>query len=55
MNKSKEILSRHNINEGDDYIFSLQGPTIIFAAQGSAKITQRIRDLLTPLDIVIMF
>jgi predicted RNase H-like nuclease len=54
INKAISILKDHNIMEGQDYIISLQGPTIIPTQQGTPKITPNIIDSLIPTGIGIM-
>lgn len=54
INEATIILKDHNIMEGQDYIISLQGPTIIPTIQGKQKITPIIIDSLIPTGIDIM-
>lgn len=53
INKAINILKDNNILEGQDYIISLQGPTIIPTIQGKPKITPNIIRKLTDIDIMI--
>lgn len=50
----KDILEVKGILEGQDYIFSLQGPTVITTMQGAPKITPEIREALEILRVDIL-
>ena len=50
----KDILEVKGILEGQDYIFSLQGPTVITTLQGASKITPEIRRELEILRVTIL-
>lgn len=54
IDRIKEILQKHNITEGVDYIISLQGPTVIPTIQGKVKITPQVIDDLIPTGTGIM-
>lgn len=54
INEAISILKDHNIMEGQDYIISLQGPTIIPTMKGTPKITPQVIDSLIPIGIGIM-
>ena len=60
MNKSlilkqvKTLLAGYDILEGQDYIFSLQGPTVIPTIQGTTKITPEIKSILKGLNMILL-
>ena len=54
LNQAKTLLESHDILEGTDYIFSLQGPTVITTMQGSPKITPEIHSLLSDLKVLLL-
>ena len=60
MNKSlilkqvKSLLAGYDILEGPDYIFSLQGPTVIPTIQGTPKITPEIEKILNGLNVILL-
>lgn len=50
----KTLLEAHDILEGSDYIFSLQGPTVIPTIQGTPKITHQIKSILKDLKVLLL-
>lgn len=50
----KTLLEAHDILEGPDYIFSLQGPTVIPTIQGTHKITFQLRGILKDLKVEVL-
>lgn len=50
----KTLLEAHDILEGPDYIFSLQGPTLIPTQQGTPKITPQLRRILKDLKVEVL-
>jgi hypothetical protein len=48
------LLAGYDILEGQDYIFSLQGPTVIPTIQGTAKITPQIHKILKGLKVEVL-
>jgi hypothetical protein len=50
----KALLAGYDILEGQDYIFSLQGPTVIPTIQGTTKITPQIHTILKGLKVEVL-
>lgn len=50
----KTLLEDHDILEGSDYIFSLQGPTVIPTIQGTPKITPQLIRILKSLKVTLL-
>ena len=50
----KSLLEGYDILEGQDYIFSLQGPTVIPTIQGTHKITPEIERILKGLNVLLL-
>lgn len=50
----KALLAGYDILEGQDYIFSLQGPTVIPTIQGTTKITPQIHKILKGLKVEVL-
>ena len=50
----KSLLAGYDILEGQDYIFSLQGPTVIPTHQGTLKITPEIENILKGLNVILL-
>jgi hypothetical protein len=50
----KDLLEAQGILEGEDYIFSLQGPTVITTSKGAPKITPEIRRDLEILRVAVL-
>mgnify|MGYP007077656468 CR=1 FL=1 len=50
----KALLAGYDIIEGQDYIFSLQGPTVIPTIQGTTKITPQIHKILKGLKVEVL-
>ena len=50
----KSLLAGYDILEGTDYIFSLQGPTVIPTRQGTTKITPEIETILKGLNVILL-
>ena len=50
----KSLLEGYDILEGQDYIFSLQGPTVIPTIQGTPKITPEIERILKGLNVLLL-
>ena len=50
----KQLLEAHDILEGTDYIFSLQGPTVITTIQGTPKITPQLKGILKDLKVELL-
>jgi hypothetical protein len=50
----KSLLAGYDILEGPDYIFSLQGPTVIPTLQGTPKITPEIKTILKGLKVILL-
>jgi hypothetical protein len=54
LNQVKTLLAGYDILEGTDYIFSLQGPTVILTLQGTPKITPEIKTILKGLNVILL-
>ena len=50
----KSLLEGYDILEGQDYVFSLQGPTVIPTIQGTPKITPQIERILKGLNVILL-
>jgi hypothetical protein len=50
----KALLAGYDIIEGQDYIFSLQGPTVIPTIKGTSKITPQIHTILKGLKVEVL-
>ena len=50
----KTLLEGYDILEGQDYVFSLQGPTVILSIQGTLKITPEIKKILKGLNVILL-
>jgi hypothetical protein len=50
----KTLLEAHDILEGPDYIFSLQGPTVIPTIQGTSKITPQLKEIIKGLKVELL-
>ena len=50
----KQLLEDHDILEGQDYILSLQGPTVIPTIQGTPKITPQLKGILKDLNVILL-
>jgi hypothetical protein len=50
----KSLLAGYDILEGTDYIFSLQGPTVIPTIQGTPKITPQLIGILKGIKVEVL-
>lgn len=51
--KAEAILRQFNFIQSD-YVFSMQGPTLILSLEGTKKMTQEIRNKIEGLDVIVL-
>ena len=54
ISKARKALEAHQIFEGDDYVISLQGPSVILTISGDDKMTKEIKDEIQTLRVTII-